>query len=442
VDAGGPLAGEESRNNREISAAPLGIADAMGERHIIERHDVSLLSCRPETSKHLPSSRMNTRRAYLPAAAVSALHLACAGASAQVPSPIHTLHRDNAPVNVIFDTDIWSDIDDALALAVLHALEDRGEIKLLAVTISTNDRWCASYVNLVDTFYDHPHVPIGVNREGMDVEFFRKKFPSLTWPVTRYTQRLSERKKKNGTWAYPRRLSDGTTAPEAVALLRKMLAAQPDGSVVMIQVGYSTNLARLLKSPPDAISVLGGRELIARKVRLLSIMAGSFRETTVEGEARPKGSPEFNLLADVPSAQALFTNWPTPIVASGFEIGLDLPYPPESIEHDYAYVQDHPIAETYRTYCEELKFRYHWTCPHSHPTFDLTAVLYAVRPNRNYFSLSSLGKITVLDDGSSRFEEVPGGRDRYLILLEAQKARALEAMVMLASQPPTHRATP
>jgi len=38
---------------------------------------------------------------------------------------------------VIFDTDIWSDIDDALALAMLHALHDRHEINLAAVTIST-----------------------------------------------------------------------------------------------------------------------------------------------------------------------------------------------------------------------------------------------------------------------------------------------------------------
>jgi inosine-uridine nucleoside N-ribohydrolase len=351
------------------------------------------------------------------------------------------IQRENAPINVIFDTDIWSDIDDALALAMLHALQDRGEINLLAVTISTNNHWCASYVNLVDTFYDHPQVPIGINREGMDLEVFRKKFPSLTWPVTRYTQRLSERKKKDGTWAYPHRLSDGSTAPEAVTLLRKTLAAQSDKGVVMIQVGYSTNLARLLKSPPDAISILGGRELVARKVRLLSIMAGSFGDTMLEGKAVPKGSPEFNLVADVPSAQELFANWPTPIVASGFEIGLALPIPPESIEQDYAYVQDHPIAESYRTHCKDLTTG---GCDAHSFIFapDPTAVLYAVRPDRGYFSLSAPGKITVLDDGSSRFEEIPGGRDRYLILREQQKARTLEAMMMLISQPPAHRARP
>src|SRR5882762_7577220 len=106
------------------------------------------------------------------------------------------------PISVIFDTDMWSDIDDALALAMLHALQDRGEINLLAVTISTNDRWSASYVSLVDSFYEHPQVPIGIVGEGgMDLEAFRKSFPTITWPVTRYTQRSSERTNEDGTWA-------------------------------------------------------------------------------------------------------------------------------------------------------------------------------------------------------------------------------------------------
>ena len=42
------------------------------------------------------------------------------------------------PVRVIFDTDMGNDIDDALALAVLHAFESRGEAKLLAVTVLTS----------------------------------------------------------------------------------------------------------------------------------------------------------------------------------------------------------------------------------------------------------------------------------------------------------------
>lgn len=343
------------------------------------------------------------------------------------PSPV-------PPINVIFDTDMWSDIDDALALAMLHALQDRHEIHLAAVTVSTADKWCASYVDLVNTFYGHPQVPIGLVRQGVDLATFQRIYPGIRWPVTRYTELLSQERGHNGALLYPHRLIDGTKAPEAVALLRKTLAAQPDGSVVMIQVGYSTNLARLLDSAGDPTSALNGADLVRRKVRLLSVMAGNFAASAAGGPGPARGAPEFNLESDVPSAQKLFVNWPTPIVASGFEVGKALLYPAVSIERDFSYVAHHPISETYRTYVEETSGKW----PHAHPTFDLTAVLYAVRPDRDYFSLSKPGRITVLDDGGSRFDEAESGPHRYLILSEGQQARTLEAMVMLVSQPPLH----
>ena len=46
--------------------------------------------------------------------------------------------------------------------------------------------------------------------------------------------------------------------------------------MVIVQTGFSTNLARLLNTPGDRYSPLGGRELIARKVRVLQVMAGRF----------------------------------------------------------------------------------------------------------------------------------------------------------------------
>lgn len=365
-------------------------------------------------------------------AGLVAIQIACAdGHATEVPWR-DTAKGYSASVNVIFDTDMWSDIDDALALAMLHALQDRHEINLVAVTVSTDIKWCASYVDLIDTFYRHPQVPIGLVRHGLDLEAFRKRYPETAWPVTRYTQILSEQKEPNGSLVYPHRLVDGTLAPEAVSLLRRSLAAQPDGSVVMIQVGYSTNLARLLESGPDAASPLRGRDLIHQKVRLLSVMAGNFGEMTIDGHTYPKGSPEFNLELDVPSAQKLFSDWPTPIVDSGFEIGLAMPYPAVSVERDFSYAKHHPIADTYRTYAKETSSPW----PHNHATFDLTAVLYAARPDRDYFSLSTPGRITILDDGGSRFDESENGAHRYLIQNDVQRARSLEAMVMLVSQPP------
>ena len=56
-------------------------------------------------------------------------------------------------VPVIFDTDMGNDVDDALALAMLHALESRGECRLIGVTITKDNPWAAPYVDLVNTFY-------------------------------------------------------------------------------------------------------------------------------------------------------------------------------------------------------------------------------------------------------------------------------------------------
>ena len=69
-------------------------------------------------------------------------------------------------------------------------------------------------------------------------------------------------------------------------------------------------------------------------------------------------------------------------------------YPGLSIKNDYSYVRHHPIPDTYLLFCESRKSALlkgqalKRGCPHDHATFDLTSVLYAARPDRDYFSLS------------------------------------------------------
>jgi inosine-uridine nucleoside N-ribohydrolase len=310
-----------------------------------------------------------------------------------------------APPNIIFDTDMGNDIDDALALAMLHAFQSRHEANLIAVTVTKDNKWAAPYIDLADTFYGRPEIPIGMVRNGKTPE----SSPMIQIP--------SERRRADGSFVYPHRILDGSQAPEAVSLLRQTLAKQADGSVVIVQVGFSTNLARLLETKGDAASADDGPTLVRKKVRLLSVMGGNFAD----------GKSEFNLAKDVPAAVKLFHDWPTPIVVSGFEVGNALPFPAQRIEHDFAYVQDHPVADAYRSYMK---------MPYDRPTWDLTAVLYAVRPDENYFSLSQPGTITVLPDGSSHFEPSANGNHRYLIIKDEQRARTLEAMIVLASEPP------
>ena len=71
-------------------------------------------------------------------------------------------------VKIIFDTDIHTDCDDAGAMAVLHALADRGECEILAMMCSTKDPFSAPVIDVINTYYGRPDIPIGIpKREGV-----------------------------------------------------------------------------------------------------------------------------------------------------------------------------------------------------------------------------------------------------------------------------------
>ena len=291
------------------------------------------------------------------------------------------------PVRIIFDTDMGNDIDDALALAMLHAFDSRGDAKLVGVTLTKDNVWATRFVSAVNTFYNRAGIPLGMVSDGKTKE------------DGKYLRQTVE----GGKFPY----SEQST--EAVALLRSLLTKSPDQSVVLVQVGFSTNLARLAAGEDD-------RALINRKVRFLSLMGGNFQEK----------SPEYNIKIDIPAAQKLFSEWPTPIFVSGFEVGRTIKFPARSIESDFSWVKDHPVAEGYRHYMK---------MPYDRETWDLTSVLYAVHPDRGYFDVSPPGRITVGEDGNTSFAEAAGGKHRYLIVNDTQRARILEAFIYLATQP-------
>ena len=316
-----------------------------------------------------------------------------------------------APVKLIFDTDMGNDVDDLMALCMIHNLQKRGAVELLAVTITKDHPQAAAFVDAVNTFYGRPDVPIGVVKGGATPE--PGKF-----------NLLAEAKNEDGSLRYPHDLMSGSDAPEATGLLRKLLAAQPDHSVALVQVGFFTNYRRLLESQPDALSPLSGRDLIEKKVKALSIMAGAFQ--TVNWDTRHL---EYNVVKDVPAAQALVKNWPSPVVFSGYEIGVAAAFPHEVIEHDLDYVKHHPLKEAYCLYNPP---------PHDRPTWDPTALLYAVFPERGYFDLSPAGTVTVEDNGATWYRPSRDGKGphRYLVMSAAQAARVREAIMQLSVEPP------
>ena len=361
---------------------------------------------KPRASKLLTSRLLApcVRAACFVAALTTAVSAARAAPPASGGEPLP--RTDSArPVDIIFDTDIGNDIDDVLALGLIHTLESRGECRLLAITITKDSPLAPPFTDAVNTFYGRGDIPIGMVQGGVTRD------PGQYLPLAEV--------RDDGSLRYPH--DAGPEAPDAVRLLRQTLASRPDGSVVLVQVGFFTNLARLLDTKPDDVSPLAGPDLVRAKVRLLSVMAGAFTST--------KPQSEYNVVNDLPAARKLAAEWPGPMVWSGFEIGLAMPYPQASIDRDYRYAPHHPLPEAYALYVPP---------PHDRPSWDLTSVLAVVRPDRGYFGLSEPGMVTVNEQGISLFTPKANGRDRYLTATREQAIRCVELFTHLCSEPP-HR---
>ncbi|MGI6401342.1 MAG: nucleoside hydrolase [Thermoguttaceae bacterium] len=312
------------------------------------------------------------------------------------------------PVKIIYDTDMGNDIDDVFALTMLNNLEKRGEVELLAITLTKDNKYAAPYCQMINLFYQNPNVPIGAVKES-----------GVTADDGKFLRQSLELKDEEGNPAFPffNYDADETEYYEATALLRKTLASQEDGSVVITQVGFSTNLARLLDSPADEYSPLTGRELAAKKVKYLVPMAGNFVEK----------HQEFNVICDVPSARKLFAEWPTDIYCSGFEVGREITISGVTMLNDYDYVKYHPVKEAYKFY--------RGLDPDAQQcTWDLTTILFAARPDRGYFDFSEPGTIVIDEEGYSTFEPQADGKARLFKVNREQIIRVSEAFEWLCSE--------
>jgi inosine-uridine nucleoside N-ribohydrolase len=284
--------------------------------------------------------------------------------------------QERRPVPIIFDSDIGPDVDDAGATAILNAMADRGEARILAMACCTSSEWGAPCLDAINTWYGRKDIPTGTFKgtgflAGKDNEKYNR-------PVAQQ---------------FPNDLKSGSNAPDATEVYRRALGRAGDGSVVICAVGPLNNLPRLLDSAPDRHSRLSGKDLVARKVKQLVIMGGRY----------PEGK-EWNFEQDRAAAARVMAEWPTLILASGFEIG-------EKVKtggrlHTEA-PETNPVRAAFAHYHGPGKDRESW---------DETAVLAAVRGPAPLWDVSPPGTITVNpQDATNRWTASPAGRHTYLI---------------------------
>lgn len=278
------------------------------------------------------------------------------------------------PVPIILDTDMGPDCDDAGALALALVLERMGETSLLAVMHCTSSIWGPGCIGAMTAYFGRAGIPVG------------------TLPQKGFlTGRAYERYNKYVCLHFPTPYPAGTEVPDAVRLYRKILCENSRHTVV-VAIGPLTNLAALLRSGPDEISPLTGKRLVQERVRLLVAMGGAF----------PCGK-EWNFMSDPCAAGVVARAWPTPMAFSGFEIGEAI-FTGAVPEYGAGQAPSNPLHAAYRLYTGGAP-RMSW---------DLTAVLYAVRGLQDRWDLEGHGKIEVDGEGGNRFFPAPNGKAAYL----------------------------
>ena len=276
-------------------------------------------------------------------------------------------------VNVIFDTDIDSDVDDAGAMALLHSYIQQGRVNLLAVVGCCYSGYAAPCIDAINTYYGLPDVPVGI---------------ATTSPGggagSRYQQYIAQ--------TYANDINHDYYAPTALEVYRQTLANAEDNSVVLVVVGTLNNLKELLESPADQYSSLTGIELVRQKVKLCSIMAGYF----------PSGS-ENNMRFDAAASIYVEANCPAPILWSGWEIGSKI----ITGNTRSLMAEDDPVRKSYDLYFGNTTS--------GRESWDLTSLVYAVEGAGDYWTVDT-GTVTINpDDGSNTWNPDPNGKHGILV---------------------------
>jgi inosine-uridine nucleoside N-ribohydrolase len=292
-------------------------------------------------------------------------------------SDLHAQNIVKKPVNIIFDSDMGPDYDDVGAIAILHALADKGEANILATVASTKYEGVAAVLNVFNTYFKRPDIPIGVPK-GNALEL-------RDWQ--HWTDTLLVK--------YPHQIKINDEVPDAVKIYRKVLASQPDKSVTIVTIGFLTNLSNLLNSAPDEYSPLDGKQLIQKKVKLLVSMAGKY----------PSGY-EFNVMKDAAASQNVYENWDTPVIFSGFEVGAKIMAGLPLIHNKE--MKNDPVKDVFSISipkaAEDSLGRKSW---------DETAVLVAIEGYSPLYTLH-FGRIKVAADGKNTWDDSGKGQ-AYLV---------------------------
>lgn len=273
-------------------------------------------------------------------------------------------------LNLIIDTDIGNDCDDAAAVALACSYAKCGKANILCFTVNTSDEYAADCIDAIGSVYGcFPEV--GVYRgDG---------FPASK---NSYCKKVAERF----------HTLSGKRREEAVLLMRKKLSQSPDKSVKAVFIGQLNNLRALLESPADEYGE-EGVFLYARKVVETVVMGGMFGESETTFEGQPY-TAEFNIVVSVEDSKKAISSLPVLTVFLDFNLGVDVLTLGKLVKN----------AET-----DPVGYAYQLFCGGDRPSWDILTVMYAVEGENGLFEKSPQGTVTVNDLGQTSIAYHEGG---------------------------------
>ena len=275
---------------------------------------------------------------------------------------------------IIFDTDWWTNVDDACAIRLLLNAQRDGTVDLKGICLSavrpTSIPSLASFLRSEGA----PEIPLGADFQATDF---------------------------NGIPCYHQLLIDAVKAPvpeceDCVEFYRRILS-ECRGKLDIIAVGYPNALARLLESGPDKYSKLDGRQLVRRKVKHLWMMAGNYPSGKENNFSRTPRS--------VSAGMKICSGWPGRITFLGHEVGIQVVAGGALAGHDLL----HKVLAAHGS----AAGRYAW---------DPLTVLLAL--GYDGFAETRGTNSVIADDGTNEFSESRHGRHGYVSLTMTPKQHA------------------
>jgi hypothetical protein len=327
------------------------------------------------------------------------------------------------PLGIALEGDFGARIDAVLAVAMLNGFTAKGEARRLVLSSTRPTLVSAQVADVLAEYYPVLPENAGYSTIGLPdglgdgppgaLAHAGQDNPGLVALLSRVAA--------DGRRVYPTRIARPADTADSAVLLRNGLLSQFDGNAAVVLAGPARNLARLL-------GFHGSRAQIAAKVQRLVVAVGEY----------PTGPADPTLASDVLAFRKLFAEWPTPLIAVGQSTGDLVRYSTLRLVQSLASVPAHPLvsvpAHPLAAVTQALVPQ-----PADVSTTALAALLHAVHPDADFFTLSEPGTIQVQDDGRTRFVPHPGGNHRYLSASPAQKARLLETYAALVTAAPAPR---